>query len=805
MNYLNRMCLYNSKIVVPFIEAAKFSLVFFAYVGLKEENKKDTFKKISSLRIAEKNSFIQDVFMEVVDNYLFGLKTIVILVVTNKEYSIFLYCDSFNGKFLPVSCQNLSVAKFSPSDIFFTNGPVCFAYSENRLHVNLLSYFQTCIVNLKDVFSLYSFINIIQIVSLGPFNPNCHSTLGYLLIFSCSSSSERQIISIGLSVDCKKSSVNWEILPKDIFLPQVFENMVKAINVSLLCLPLNINADLKSIEWKDASCIICSATECFVFYKNSLKYCCSISSCPVDVVDIKVNICAVSKMDINILLIGSDKTILYISKKKDGCQLQTTKSWSNIEMMFIGDVLMKGTLQLLMLKCTDFSTWQDNCLLIDLYSVLPMNVASQTTLPDECLAATISGLSKKVQAGKLAISSKEQEISRKTSATVDSLMKLNCPSLLSEECIYSSHSFQESLVDIILSKDENKKSENNFRASELSLNIDYCWMKVIHNRWLLGWRLCNEGERPICDPTIRATVAGQHTQCIQKVIFNKTNCSLDEKCHRQINSSELFSVIVSFELQPMLKETMDASFILSWYDGSSDEFDNEIFVEEKKKVLAQHQVVFKKTLAVEDILNQPLLNEVSSFEDLMLIQLLQQRIVLNFSSLHSALTDVDLFLLKYFRDAVHILQDSTSKYFIFKQMQSPLFNVNIIVKLVDQKNAEVQAFTSNDQETSLLIQQLYKCLPEDVVIAASLYTTDEIRKYQRQVLHSMKDEADILSSLFHVHNVKDELWANSEKLRSSHLAGTILMKKETCKRMRKMLLKKECKTDILIKKLFSMH
>lgn len=109
--------------------------------------------------------------------------------------------------------------------------------------------------------------------------------------------------------------------------------------------------------------------------------------------------------------------------------------------------------------------------------------------------------------------------------------------------------------------------------------------------------------RNICNPSIKLLVEGRETTSMQKLFIGQPDSSfLHSKSSRQINPNERFFVVISTEVLALCEQE-EILLLLTWYNGSEDEFDNEIFVKEDKKAIPQQQLCTEIKISVADVLS----------------------------------------------------------------------------------------------------------------------------------------------------------------------------------------------------------
>ncbi|GBM54235.1 hypothetical protein AVEN_213716-1 [Araneus ventricosus] len=351
------------------------------------------------------------------------------------------------------------------------------------------------------------------------------------------------------------------------------------------------------------------------------------------------------------------------------------------------------------------------------------------------------------------------------------------------------NSFRESLVDIILSKDEvnrsSKDDENNVK-----LGIQKHWKQLCNNHCVLCWTFSNVDDRTIYNPVLNMWISNQHIQCFQRVTVHKSHTfSVDDEFQKEIKPKENFTVTVSFEIPEFSCENLAVEAVLSWYIGSNAEFENELYLPLKEKILAQQQMCLQTNISSDEIFTSGLI-DISTYEDLMCVKILQQRSVFIILSLMTDLCNFgDLVISSCPSNNLLLLMSSGTKILVFNKANHPLYGAHIAFKTVSQASVEVEVFTKNEKETALVEKYLYQRLPSDVLILANGISSDESIQLKQQAVCCMKDELDLLLSMLNIHNVQGP----AEKFDVQ--PGTVVISKEKFLRIRKALLKKECRTD----------
>ncbi|KAG8172737.1 hypothetical protein JTE90_013928 [Oedothorax gibbosus] len=479
--------------------------------------------------------------------------------------------------------------------------------------------------------------------------------------------------------------------------------------------------------------------------------------------------------------------------------LQLTKSWSSVKSVLCGDLLLNGSKQLLHLKDTSFYAWQDSCIISDLSSSNPVDILCQAQDSDVSMSRAIPGLLAKVQKGKSMIAEAESKISKKIEATLDALIRLKDCS--SENELHHVSSFQESLVDIILHNDENFRTNKDVSVYTKTLKVLNHWIKCIDNRCIICWTFMNTDEKSIFNPTLLTTIPNQQIQSTQKLFILKCDSfTINDECRRDINPGEKFSVLASLDMPEFHVKDIEMAVILSWYKATSSEFENEIYLPMRDKTLTPHQMNLKAVVSAEHVFKTQL-KDISTAEHLACMKVVQQRIVLQVFTLHSDVTQFENILLTTAYGAAHLLllENSEVKCLVFKSANLPLFGVHMIFNSLSLKTLEIEAFTKDDNESSLLIQFLYQQLPEDIIILPQGTTLSEFHEHQHQAICTMKEEVDLLLSTISIHNVTEKM--GPDNLPSLNEAGTVVIPKETFLRVRKALVKKECTTDNVVQEM----
>lgn len=97
-------------------------------------------------------------------------------------------------------------------------------------------------------------------------------------------------------------------------------------------------------------------------------------------------------------------------------------------------------------------------------------------------------------------------------------------------------------------------------------------------------------------------IQNQQIQSAQKLFIHKFDAfSIEDECNRQINPGDRFSVVASSEVTEFHNKSVEVCAILSWYVGTSLEFENELYLPMEDKTLVQHQMNLKTVIAASDI------------------------------------------------------------------------------------------------------------------------------------------------------------------------------------------------------------
>ncbi|GIY70165.1 uncharacterized protein CDAR_176592 [Caerostris darwini] len=514
---------------------------------------------------------------------------------------------------------------------------------------------------------------------------------------------------------------------------------------------------------------------------------------------IKTDFCEISSCSVKLILVSANKNVYFVTNQdssfNDSSSLGLSKTWTNIECILCGDILLNCSKQLLLLKNSTNEDWQNDCMLSDISSLIPIEYIGKNTEPDYSMNRAVPGIQAKVLAGKCAITKAKSTITKKMEATLDSLQKLNTSSSSNMHIDHHISSFRESLVNLILQEEENNLLEKDTK-SKVVLNLQKHWKQLICDRWILCWTFINNDKRSIYNPVLNMWISNHPIQCIQRVIVHKfQEFSVEDQYCKQINPKEKFSVMISFEIPEFNCENLKTYAVLSWYICTIAEFENELFLPMKEKVLTQQQMLLQTDLIASDVFSSEL-KDISTYGDLAGMKILQQKIVFIFFSLKTDLCNFETILLSACKsNSLLLIESSNMKILVFKKIKSPLYGVHIILRTVDQTFVEAEVFTKNEKETLLLEKYLHQYLPSDVLILTNGMTIDESKQLKQSAVFCMKEEVDLLFSMLNIHNMQE----TCEKL--GVLPGTVVLSKENFLRIRKALHKKECRTDNVMQRL----
>ncbi|XP_035217989.1 uncharacterized protein LOC118191295 isoform X2 [Stegodyphus dumicola] len=609
---LSKVCVFNNKIFIPNFVGHDIFIIAHTYVESTESRPAAKFYETAKIKLPLRDPVLKkDVYLDVTDSYDVGLKCMIIAVIdfTNK-WSLFVYFDFPTSNLFRVQCLDWpSKTILLPNiNFFFTHGPTCLMLHENLLELFLLSHKLKYCFNLKSIFSAnFKNLKLLQIVGLGKVGRKLPlDVLLIILSYNVGGYQLIQIISLGLNSQKKDSSVTCRKLATSFFFPKCYESALRTVKVFNIQIPERSSVtNFSEINWTKNHAVVCTESECLIFTKGILKYCCNISLPFPEILYLKAELRSLATENVNLILSSGKQSVYFLTDKKKN-NLQISKVWTGIKIALIGDILKKGVVQVLLLKNSSFSDWQDGCILTDISSFIPMDIGDQSSIPDECLKATISGLQKKIQDGNLLIAEREFEISQKIAATFDALYKLHDSTLidknLDQRCV---NSFQESLVDIILHKDENSNEQSKIPLqNEALVKLNRHWMKLINHHLMMCWTFSNESERTICHPFLKIFIEAQSVQCVQKLfVHDSSTVSFDDRSEKEVNSKTNFTIIVNLINIPNFTERNIKSYaVLSWYVGSSSELNNEILLPEEEKQLIQNQLSLAINLST-DIFN----------------------------------------------------------------------------------------------------------------------------------------------------------------------------------------------------------
>ncbi|GFU09331.1 uncharacterized protein NPIL_444991 [Nephila pilipes] len=606
------------------------------------------------------------------------------------------------------------------------------------------------------------------------------------------------VSSIGIKIKQSNAPVIHHKLPLHFFFPTDFQSEAKAIHIWNISIKNPNITSLEDIDWKCNNAFVIVEAGAYLFCNGALQY--ILEKPGLNVFNMKTEFFNISSGSANLILISETKDVYFVTNQgsfKENSFLQISKTWTNIRSVLCGDILMNGSKQLLLLKHSSSDDWQDDYSISNFSGFVPVDYISKNLEKESNMNRAIPSVQAKVLSGKRAIYKAQSTILMKMEATLDSLHKLNTCSSSDIETDHHISSFQQSLVDLILCKDEQicLKGNAEVRVNLILLNH---WKKLFDDHWILCWTFSNEDNRTIYSPVMNIWISGKHIQSFQKVFVHAClTFSIEDECRKEINSKENFSVMVYFKTFEFHPEILNVHAVLSWYVGSEVDFENELFLALEEKVLIQQQMLLMTNLSVSDVFDTKY-KDLSTFEDLACVKILQHRVVFTFSSLMTNLLNIEK---KFpFISDLHMLpQSENTNLKIFKGTHLFMTGVHITFKIIKSSTVEAEIFIKNDDQLFLLEKYFYQYLPTDVVMIPNGLTASEIIQLKQQAVCSMKDEIDLLLSLMNIYNIQGKL----ENF--NFQPGTVIVAKENFLRIRKALLKKECRTDNILQRLHNFN
>lgn len=304
-----KLCIYNNKL---FLATDSYLSAYSYSKHPKSEDEK--FSECFKIKLPMNRTPILDTKFDVIDNYVTGLKSLLIFISdTSGHWSIFIYCDTFRKKLHQI---NLPASLQFKDGLFVSDGPSFLLRSRNVFHMYPLPYCQNRYSDFAFTFSDYKEFEVLQFKCVGPFK-SCRLCL-YLLIISCNFSSQQSLKILGFVSDIKNPVSSFEQLAINVFFPQSYEIVLKAVEITKAIPHLKTDLmNIGNIKWKETSSVICTENECLIFSNAELQYCCKLTVPLTSLMLMKTHFISTFSGNINLVLTFENKCVFYIEIKQN--------------------------------------------------------------------------------------------------------------------------------------------------------------------------------------------------------------------------------------------------------------------------------------------------------------------------------------------------------------------------------------------------------------------------------------------------------------------------------------------------------
>lgn len=307
---LKKLCIYNNKLFL----AIDYYLLVYSYRKYPK-SQDEKFSECFKIKLPM-NCMILDTKFDVIDNYVTGLKSLLIFISdTNGHWSIFIYNDAFRKKLHQINLPAFSL-RIKVDGLFASDGPSFLLQSRNVFHMYPLPYSQSRHSDFTFPFSDYKEFKVLQFKCVGPFK-SCQLCL-YLLIISCNFSSQQSLKILGFVSDIRNSVSTFEQLTINVFFPQFYEIVLKAVEITKAIPHLKTDLiNIRNIEWKETASVICTENECLIFSNAELQYCCKLTAPLTNVMQMKTDFISTFSGNINLVLTLENNCVFYIEIKQN--------------------------------------------------------------------------------------------------------------------------------------------------------------------------------------------------------------------------------------------------------------------------------------------------------------------------------------------------------------------------------------------------------------------------------------------------------------------------------------------------------
>lgn len=316
---LSKICFYCNKIFVA-------DVTYVTAYSCKKNSKSghEKFQECFKIKVPLKySSFAKDVRLDVVDNYVIGFKSLIILIVDNEGlYKAFIFSNIFSKQIYEVPLPTWSVSDANYfRNVYISNGPTFLYSSDSLFHLYSVPYGTHKNFDYQFLGSEIKQFKILQFKCFGPFNNNSSQHyLSVLVLISSNISVQQQIKFFGFISEKNNSVIKCENLQLNFFFPQYFEKLLKALQV-IKCIS-QFNEESPRVDLKESASLVCTVNECLVFENTVLKYCCKLPFSLMDVTCIKTELNDNLLNLKNLLIVLENKTVLLVKVLKNlNCQV----------------------------------------------------------------------------------------------------------------------------------------------------------------------------------------------------------------------------------------------------------------------------------------------------------------------------------------------------------------------------------------------------------------------------------------------------------------------------------------------------
>lgn len=319
---LHKLCIYNNKIFVPFDAYVAAYSCKKSFIS-PDEKFEDDFR----IKIPVKCMYIRDIRLYTIDDYITGLKALVILTCDYDGLcNAFIFRNAFKRKLFEIILPHAWIVidynyERYHNNIFVSDGPTFLYYSVNIFHIYSVpcgtdESFERCLFSDKDD-------KILQFKCFGPFYYKYTERFLSLLALSSKCIDKQFLKFVGFVSERGNKTIKCIQINTVFFFPQCYESIIKAVHVLKLIPDFKVQSiDVDDLELKETLSVICTTNDCLVFKNCVLKYCCKLTIPLMDIMCLKVEFCQIFKDTESLVLSFENKTVFFIKVSKNiDCQV----------------------------------------------------------------------------------------------------------------------------------------------------------------------------------------------------------------------------------------------------------------------------------------------------------------------------------------------------------------------------------------------------------------------------------------------------------------------------------------------------